>query len=245
MRLSRTLAVAGALILSAVVGGTLIGSTFATDHSGASDTSRRGEYCDVFMDALAAELGVGRDDLTAAGRDAARAALDAAVAAGDLDEERADAIRERIAESDGTGCAWIRKGFAAGFDRGFNRGAARGFLGGNVFEAAADALNVESSELIRQLRDAGSLEVLAEELGATYADVTASVLAALQADLDATVAEGMDQERADAVIERITTWLDGGGEFGGFGRGHGFPGRGFGPWGDRGGGDRQSEDAGS
>lgn len=245
MRITRTLGFAGALILSALVGGTLIGSAFATEDTDDAETSGRGEYCEVFMDALAGELSVDRDGLIAAGRSAANTALDAAVAAGDLDAEHADALRTRIAESDGTGCAWIGKGFAAGFDRDFNRGAAKGFLGGNVYEAAADALDIESSELIGQLRDAGSLEALSEDLSATYADVTASVLAAVQADLDAAVAEGMDEEHADTVIERLTNWLDGGGEARGFGRGHGFPGRGHGPWGDRGGDDPESEESGS
>lgn len=245
MRFTRTLGLAGALILSALVGGTLIGSALATEDTDDAETSGRGEYCKVFMDALAAELSVDRDGLVAAGRSAANTALDAAVAAGDLDAEHADALRARIAKADGTGCAWIGKGFAAGFERGLDRGAAKGFLGGNVFEAAADALDIESSELIGQLRDAGSLEALSEELGATYADVTASVLAAVQADLAAAVAEGMDEERADTVIKRLTNWLDGGGELGGFGRGHGFPGRGHGPWSDRGGDDPESEDSGS
>ena len=53
------------------------------------------------------------------------------------------------------------------------------------------------------------------------------MLAAVQADLDAAVAEGMSQERADEALERVTTWLDNGGEVGGF-RGH----HRFGPWGD-------------
>jgi hypothetical protein len=58
----------------------------------------------------------------------------------------------------------------------------------------------------------------------------------VQADLDAAVAEGMAQERADAVIERLSTWLDEGGELGGFPGGRHGPGRGgFGPlpWFDR------------
>ena len=91
---------------------------------------------------------------------------------------------------------------------------ARGLLGGDVFEAAAEALGIESSELIGQLRDAGSLQALAEELGADYDEITASVLAAVEADLDAAVGEGLSQERADAAPS-AHTWLDEGGEIGG------------------------------
>jgi len=228
MRLTRTLGFAGALILAAIVGGTLIGSAFASDHTDAS--AARSEYCNVFDDAMASELGVTTDALAAARQSAAGTTIDAAVEAGDLSAERADALRERIADGDGSGCGWLGRAFA----KGFGHGLARGFLGGNVFEAAAAALGLESSELIGQLREAGSLQALAEEQGVPYDEVKTSVLAAVQADLEAAVAKGLDQERADAVIERLTTWLDNGGEAGGFGRGHFGPGRGFGPWGDRG-----------
>ena len=223
MRLTKSLGFAGALILSAIVGGTLIGSALATDED--ATTGEASEYCDVFMDTLASELGTDRDGLVAAGKAAALAAVDAAVAAGDLTEERATAARERIEAYDGSGCGFF--GHGIGFERGFVHGVGRGFLGGDVFEAAAEALGIESSELIGQLRDAGSLEALAEELGEDYDTVTASVLAAVEADLDAAVSEGLSQERADAALERLTTWLDEGGEVGGLRGGH----HRFGPWG--------------
>lgn len=229
MRLTKTLGMAGALILSALVGGTLIGSALAQDEGTETEP---GAYCDTFMDAFAAELGSTPEEVVAAGKTAANAALDAAVAAGDVTEERATEIRERIEAYDGSGCA-----FGAAFKLGLGHGVARGFLGGDVFEAAAEALGLESSELIGRLDDAGSLEALATEQGGSYDDVKASVLAAVQADLDAAVAEGnLDQERANAVIERLTAWLDDGGELGaGPLGGHFRPGRGFGPipWFDR------------
>ena len=216
MQLMKALGFAGALTLAAIVGGTVIGTALATEET--DSTGAATEYCDVFMESMATELGVTRDELVAAGRAAAGSALDAAVAAGDVSEERATEIRERIADADGEGCRW----FGHGFNRGHGPGMARGFLRGDVFEAAADALGIESSDLIGELRDAESLEALAEERGVSYDEVKASVLAAVQADLDAAVDEGMDQGRADAVIERRTSWLDGGGQLdeGRFGPGH-------------------------
>ena len=115
MRLTKSLGLAGALILSAIVGGTLIGSALATDEGGTT-TGETSEYCDVFMDTLASELGTDRDGLVAAGRTAALAAVDAAVAAGDLTEEQAAAARERIEAYDGTGCGFF--GHGIGFERG-------------------------------------------------------------------------------------------------------------------------------
>lgn len=214
MRLIKTVGLAGALLLSAVIGGTLIGTALAHDETDGADGSTSA-YCDTFMEAFAGELGVTTDEVIAAGRTGALAAVDAAVAAGDLSEERAAEIRERIEEADGDGCGWFAKPFGRGFGHGFGHGLARGFLGGDVFEAAADALGIESSELLGELHDAESLEAVAEERGASYDEVKAAILAAVQADLDA-VAEGMDQERADAVIERLSAWLDNGGQLDGF-----------------------------
>ena len=223
MRLTKTLGMAGALVLSALIGGTLIGSALAQDEGTDGDPSTgAGAYCDTFMDAFASELGATRDEVVAAGKAAANAAVDAAVAAGDLTEERAATIRERIDGYDGEGCGL--GAFKLGFGRGFEHGIGRGFLGGDVVEAAAEALGIESADLIGRLDDTDSLEALAGEEGVAYDDVKAAVLAAVQADVDAAVSEGLDQDRADAVIERLTTWLDEGGQLAGFGRG---------PWGER------------
>ncbi len=220
MRLTKTIGGAGALIVSALVGGTLIGSALATDDATDTDAAgAAGEYCEIFMDGFASELGVTREAVVTTGRSAATAAIDTAVAAGDLGEERADALRERINAADGTGCGWLGHGLAPGFGHGRDRGTSRGFLNSHVLEAAAEALEVERSELIPQLRDAESLEAVADDLAVSYDDVTTFVLAAVQADLDAAVAEGMDHAHADSVIERLTAWLDEGGELGDFGRG--------------------------
>ena len=211
MGLTRALGFAGALILSAIVGGTLIGAALAQDEeTDAPDVAT--PYCDTFMDTLASELGVTRDGLLAAGKTAATAAIDAAVEAGDLTEERATELRERVDEADGDGCGLFGRPFA----RGFGHGMARGVVGGDVLEAAADALGVESSDLMSELRDAESLEAVAEQHAIAYDDLRASILAAVQADRDAS---DVDADRADAVIERLTQWLDNGGQIDGFGRG--------------------------
>lgn len=213
MRYAKALGAAGALITAALVGGTLIGSTLAIgdtdgDAVGAADAAA---YCDIFMDSLASELGTTRDGLVAAGKTAANAAIDAAVAAGDITEERATTMRERVAAADGEGCAWFGRGGFGGHGRGGHGPGAH--LRGGALDAAADALSLETSELREGLRDAGSLEAVATAEGVAYDDVKAAVLAAVQSDLDAAVAAGdITQERADAVLERTTTWLDDGGE---------------------------------
>ena len=212
MRLAKTLGAAGALITAALVGGTLIGSTLAVgpedgEPLGADATA----YCDTFMDAFASELGTTREGVVAAGQAAATAAIDAALAAGDITEQRAATMRERVAEYDGEGCGLFgRGGFGPG---GHGPGRGGGLLGANTIEAAADAFGIEAPVLLEEVRDAGSLEAVATARGVSYDEVKSAVLAALEADLDTAVAEGnIEQERADAVLERVTTWLDEGGE---------------------------------
>jgi hypothetical protein len=215
MRLPKLLGAAGALILSALIGGTLITTVLASDDSDVTDPSAADAgYCDTFMDAFAAELGTTRDGVLEAGKAAANAAIDAAVAAGDLSDDRAAALRERIDAAEGHGCGLLGIGWA----RGFHHGVARGVFGADVFEAAADALGIDSAELIGQVRDAGSLQALAEQLNVAYDGVKAAVLAAVRADLDSAVDEGLSPERADAAIERLTSWLDDGGQLPGPGR---------------------------
>jgi len=237
MGIAKLLGGTAVLIVTALVGGTLIGSALAAPQASESTTTADlhgpwfagdGEYCDAFLDAFAAELGVSRDDLLPAGKAAATAAIDAAVAAGDLDEDRAETLKARIAEIDETGCGM---GFGHGFLRGLAIGEARGLMRSDVLEDAAQALSLESAELIDRLADGESLQEVAEAEGVDYDAVKASVLDAVGADLDAAVAEGLDRDRADSMLERISTWLDEGGERG-IGRigGPRGPGHRGGPW---------------
>jgi len=218
MRYAKVLGTAGALITAALVGGSLINSTLAVgEEDGDSRRADAAAYCDTFMDTLASELGTTRDGLVAAGQTAANAAIDAAVAAGDITEERATRMRERVAAADGEGCAWFgRGGFGGGGHGGGGhgpRGPGHSFARGEALEAAADALGLEASDLPAAIRDAGSLEALATAEGVAYDDVKTAVLAAVQSDLGTAVADGrITQERADSILERTTTWLDDGGE---------------------------------
>lgn len=233
MRIAKLFGAAALLVATAIVGGTLIGGVLAapsaTSSPGAGVDSNppavAGEYCDVYLDTLASELGVGRDELLPASQAAAIAAIDAAVADGRLDEDRAATMKERIGTISDEGCA-----FVGGLGRAFAMGKAHGFMHADVLDAAAAAMNLDSSDLIDRMADGTSLEEIAGAEGVAYDSVKAAVIDAVQADLDAAVAEGMDQDRADAALERVQGWLDDGGQpgagaLGGPGMGH----RG-GPW---------------
>lgn len=238
MRLTKSLGMAGALIAAALVGGTLISTALATDAdlggngtpTQATDTERIAR-CEIFLDAFAAELDATPDEVIAAGKAGANAVIDAAVAAGNMSEERAERLRERIANADGDGCGLFRAVWVRGFGHGAIHGWLHGIVGGDAMEAAASALGIDSADLIARLRDAGSLESVAADLGADYEAIKASVVAAIQADLDATE---MPDERKAAILDRVSEWLDAGGKVGRPHPGHGHHGHGPGGPGDAG-----------
>jgi hypothetical protein len=238
MRTAKLIGAAGLLVTTSIIGGTLIGGVLAAPRSGSSADLAQdpvggllvggepGEYCDVYMDTFASELGVSRDELLPASQAAAIAAIDAAVAGGDLDEDRAAQLKERIDGMDDPGC-----GFIGALGKAFVHGFGHGFVSADVLDAAASALGLDSAELMSQLADGNSLEEIAGAQDVAYETVKSATITALQADLDAAVAEGLDQERADSVLQRVQTWLDEGGEPG-FGRFGGRFGHGEIPFGD-------------
>ncbi|HEY7451485.1 MAG TPA: hypothetical protein VIA02_03075, partial [Candidatus Limnocylindria bacterium] len=123
---------------------------------------------------------------------------------------------EHVNAWDGDGCRWI--GFKLGH---WGHHAARiDFLSG-MWEAAAGALNMEPAELREALADS-TLQEVADAQGVELADVVEAALASAKADLDAAVAAGtLTQERADAIYERLETWLNDG-DIGDWGNGRHF-----------------------
>jgi hypothetical protein len=216
MRLTRTLALTSALILAALIGGTLIGSALATDadpSAPAGADSTETSYCDTFLDAFASELGVTRDEIVAAGKEAALASIDTAVAAGDISEEHADRLREKVNEFDGLDCGLFRGGM--GFGHHFGNGGPHGAAwlpwlgaGSDLLDSLADSLGVESSALVDALADAESLEAVASELGVDYAEMKAAVLETAEAAL---AERELPEDKSARMIERLTEWLDEGG----------------------------------
>ncbi|HYN63062.1 MAG TPA: hypothetical protein VES36_00540, partial [Candidatus Limnocylindrales bacterium] len=120
-------------------------------------------------------------------------------------------------------------GFIGAVGKAFVHG--RGFVSADVLDAAAGALGLDSAELMGQLAEGNSLEEIAGTQDVAYDTVKSATIAALESDLDAAVDQGVDQVRADSVVQRVQTWLDEGGQ-GGFGRFGGRFGHGERPYGN-------------
>jgi hypothetical protein len=227
MRTAKNLAIAGGFVAAALVGGTLINVVFAAPSSAPSATSAaeladKAAYCETWKEAFAKELGVSVDDLLPAAKAASIAAIDAAVEAGDLTEERATELKAKIEAFEGNGCRFLGHPFFGG-----GHGPKLHIAGGELLNAAAEALGMEPGELIQALRSGDSLEDVASAQGKDYDAVKQAVLDAAKTELDAAVADGLDQARADELLSRLDEALDSG-DFPRFGpgRGHWFHGGG-------------------
>jgi hypothetical protein len=223
MRILKTAGGIGALVGAALIGGTLISSTLAaarsaTDPDAATVQAQHGiladgEHLDTYLGALAAELGVDRAALGPAALAAANATIDASLAAGDIDEDRATELKERLAGLEDPESLLAGRWILGHGPGGPGRGPGIGLGIAEAADAAAEALGIERAALVEALRDGTALEELAEQEGVAYDAVKQAVLEVATARLDDAVAdEDITRERADEVLAAVTDWLDDGGE---------------------------------
>lgn len=206
----------GAFVLSAVIGGTIIGSVAANTlppvsspdpaaqaapaasgaPEGTVDAATAGKYCEAFLQAYADALGV---DVAALGPAAAKAAastLVAAVAAGDVTQAQADRFTARLKEAQLGGCPKFA-------DRIGQARPAAGVVKDAV-EAVAKALGLTPAELRAELKSGKNLKEIAAAKGVPYATVTAAALGPIKTKLDAAVTAGtITQAREDRILARL------------------------------------------
>jgi hypothetical protein len=152
------------------------------------------------VDDLAARLGISADRLRDAFKATLTARIDAAVAAGRLTPEQGARLKERIANTKRLGfqlrpaLVGKRLGFA-------NRVAATA----KGFGAAADYLGLTRAELRAELRDGRSLAQIATARGKKVDGLVAAIVAPAKERLaKAVAAKRLTQERADALLDRLT-----------------------------------------
>jgi hypothetical protein len=210
----RTLLVVAILVAAVTVGGTAIAAS--TGAVGSPST---------FLDSLAQHLGISREKLDDAVEAAALDQVDAALKAGDLTDEQADALKERIESGSG-----LFFGLGHGL-RGHGHDGPHGF---GHLSAAAEYLGLEEDEFREQLRDGKTLAEIAKAEGKTVDGLEQAILADAKERVAAAVKDGklteaQATEALEALEDRIDALVDGTG-FGGHGL-RGFFGRGSGMWG--------------
>ena len=186
----RTLVV-GAVMLAVCVGaGAAIAAT--------KDVFDPKEEQEAFQAAVAEKLGVTTTELQNAYKAAALEQVDAAVAAGRLTEEQADAIRERIESGDFLGPHF---GFGFGFKHHLE--------GGPGIEGAADYLGLTEDELHERLRNGQTLAEIARAEGKSVDGLEQALVAAAKERLDQAVEDGqITAAQRDELLERLESKID-------------------------------------
>jgi ribosomal protein S20 len=208
MKAAKLLGSINALLIAALVGGAMISSALAESPtaSPAAGAAAKGKYCEVFRSKLADELHVSKSALKSAATAAAEGTIDAAVANGDLSQEAAAKMKQRLSSASERPCFAL-----APRTKALHRGFARGFAASDLLSAAADALDMQTADLKAQLRSGGSLKDVAASKRVDYAGVTAAVMDEARAGLDKAVGAGkITQQREDRLLARLQTALDNG-----------------------------------
>lgn len=156
---------------------------------------------DQFLDGLAEQLGVSREQLDQAIGDSALAVIDQVVADGQLTEDEAARIRDLINSGE----------FPPFFGRhghGYG-GFAHGLCGGANLEDLAGFLGVEASVVRDGLENGQSLAQIAEANGKTRDELKSFLLSSITDKVNQAVADGkITQERADEKLENFSARLD-------------------------------------
>ena len=202
----------GALVLSALIGGTLISAVAAAPAATpaaapapalATPAGEPSPYCTAFRAAFAANLGKTEVEVVAAAKAAIGTTVDAAVADGSLTADAAARSKARVAAADADGCKILS---------GWHGKAARAVgMVKDGFAAAAASLDMTTTQLRAELKAGKSLKDVAAAAGVPYETVTSAALASVKEDLDAAVAAGtLKQARADRILERLERRLEAG-----------------------------------
>lgn len=183
-------------------------------------------YADVFLQKLAAQLGITLDKLKAAATAAGTATIDQGVKAGNLTADQAAFMKQNLAQNP----------LALAGGRGFGGpGGRHGGMGGlraggpAVMAAVARALGLTEQQLMTELQAGKTIVQLAQAKGVTTLSLHAAAVAALKTVLAAEVTAGrLTQTQADQMVQQAQADAN-------FGLTPGGPGFGRGGRGGRGG----------
>jgi hypothetical protein len=193
------------MIIVGTVAAIMAVSTGAAIAGGAlgSDTDKQ-----AFLNDVAKRLDVTPTELKAALQGAYDARIDAAVAAGKITKEQADAMKKRSKDGGLPLFGGRGHGGFGGDGGGGHHGGPRGYRGPGL-ASAATYLGLTEAELRAQLESGKSLADVAKAEGKTVAGLKAKLKADIETKLDAAVKAGrITQAQADEMLTRMTERLD-------------------------------------
>ena len=190
--MKKRLLVAAAVLMVAVGVGAVVG---VGAQEAAQDRS--------FLGRVAEKLGITEDQLTTAVKDSQTDIINEKLAAGEITQEQADRMKERVANGD------LRFPGSGGHHRGGHRGGGLCRAGAKFVDETAKILGVDSSVVADGLEQGKSLAEVAGDNGKTADDLKAGLSAAVKAKLDERVASGdTTQVRADEKLAKFNEHVD-------------------------------------
>lgn len=209
-------------------------------------------YADVFLQKLAAQLGISVDKLKAAAQAASKSTIDQGVKAGDFPADMAQNMTQRLQDNPfalaggrgghgggrgghgdgdfggrggrGGDFQGSQQGQQMGRDGAGRTGGARGGAGQVVTAAVAKALRLTEQQLFTQLQNGQTVAQLAQAKGISTATLHTAAVNALKTGLAAQVKAGrLTQAQADQMIAQAQADPNFGLNFGRGGRGNGGP----------------------
>jgi hypothetical protein len=191
----------------AIVAVTAVGAAGGGAAIAATTDDRAKEAEDAILTDAAERLDVEADELRSALSEAQLAQLDKAVEEGELSEEVAEAIKQRMQAS----------GVVLGFPGGpggevvhrLHGPFGPGPGGPPVFEAIAEELGIPVERLHRQLLSGKSMRQIAEANGTTLAEVKSVAKQALEDEISEGLEDGrLTEEQADRLREDLPAMLE-------------------------------------
>jgi hypothetical protein len=157
----------------------------------------------AFLNDAAGRLGVSSSKLEDALKAAAIDRVDAALAAGRITKDQADAMKAAINAGE------LPLSPAFGFPAGPGLGEHRAFFGGDVLDAAATYLGLTEDQLRTQLMAGKSLADVAKAQGKTVDGLKQAMTTAFQSRLDAAVKSGaLTSAQRDQLLADFKSSLD-------------------------------------
>ncbi|WP_406678526.1 hypothetical protein [Moorella sp. ACPs] len=171
------------LVLSLAAAGVALAQANSSSQPGAS-------LKQLYLEKLAANLGIDVSRLQEAMKNAGQQAVEAAQASGLIDSTRAQKLQKALED-----------GYWPGFG-GFKR-PAHGW-GYKFGSEIADALGITPQELHQELKDGKTLEQIAATKGLTLDQLKEQLISAAKTKLDQAVAGGkLSKEKADMILNRL------------------------------------------
>jgi polyhydroxyalkanoate synthesis regulator phasin len=197
----------GVLLLVGVLAGTIFGDSLRALAAGTTPTATpkptRADYCKLYEDTLAHDLGVSTDKLESANKDAAQKVLDQMAADGRITAAEKARLESKLQQYAAKPCAFV----ALGASRQALRGKIGQALAGSrsaIESAVAAKLHISPDTLESDLAAGQTIPQIAQARKVQPADVNSAYLGAVKAQLDQVVSGGkITQDQANQIYQKV------------------------------------------